>query len=202
MKTKYSRYFMPIYTCITTLGLIYLLTSFKNLKDSFEEISVKRINIVDDRGRNRIVIANQEHMPNPIIGGKEYQRRMAPAGIIFYNEKGDEVGGIAMSETNGSGLQALAFDYSNADAIGILSQNDVAGGKNFMAGLIINDKDLSGKPGSNISRMRLSTENGNAGLIINGPDEKPRITIMVDSMGTPLIQVHDANGKVRNALLQ
>ena len=64
---------------------------------------------------------------------------------------------------------------------------------------MIMDKDLSGKPGSNISRLKLTTENGNAGLIINGPDEKPRISIVVDSIGNPLIQVFDENGKVKKS---
>lgn len=202
MKRNIARYFMPVYAGIVTISIIYLFGSFRNLRDSFEEISVKRINIVDEQGRNRIVIANQKHMPNPIIAGKEYQRRVAPAGLIFYDERGDEVGGIALSEVNNSGLRALAFDYANADAIGMLAQDDRLGGKNFKAGIVINDKDISGKPGSNISRLKLITENGNAGLIINGPDEQPRITISVDSAGNPLIQVHDADGKVRKAILQ
>ena len=190
-----------LYTISTTLVLVYLLVSFSTFKESFEEISVKRINIVDDQGIARIVISNKEKIPNPIIAGKEYQRQMKPAGIIFYDEKGDEVGGIALSTINNkSGLRALALDYANADAIGFLSQDDLDG-DNFRAGILINDKDLSGKPGANISRMKLMTENGNAGLIINDAEENPRIKIMVDSIGQPIIQTIDLDGKIKDILI-
>ncbi|WP_048510579.1 hypothetical protein [Chryseobacterium sp. FH2] len=202
MKSNFKSNFLFIYAGVSTLALCYSFVSIKNLKESFDEITVKRINIVDDKGTNRIVISNEERMPNPIIAGKEYKRRMAPAGLIFYDKNGDEVGGLALSQTNEAGLHALAFDYANADAIGFLSQDDRNNGKNFRAGILINDKDLSGKPGSNISRMKLTTENGNAGLIINGPDEKPRISIVVDSLGNPAIKVWDSKGKARNALLK
>ena len=195
MKKNLLQTFMMIYIAGTTLLLIYSFNSNNRSTVSFEEISVKRINVVDEAGNNRVVISNQERNPNPIIGGKEYKRRIAPAGIIFYDENGDEVGGLVMSTLDSTGLRALAFDYANADAIGLLAQEDI-NGNNFKAGIMIMDKDLSGKPGSNISRLKLTTENGNAGLIINGPDEKPRISILVDSIGTPSIQVFDKNGKV------
>lgn len=194
MKKDVIRYFMPAYATITSIILIFLLFSFGNIRESFNEISVKRINIVDDKGIARIVISNEEFMPDPIVGGKAYNRRIAPAGIIFYDEKGNEGGGMALANLNGTGLRALAFDY--ADAIGLIAQEN-RNGKDFTAGILINDKDLSGKPGSNISRLRLTTENGNAGLIINGPDEQPRISILVDSLGNPSIQVFDKDGKLR-----
>ncbi len=195
MKKNFLQLFMMIYVAVTTLLLIYSFNSNNRSEVSFEEISVKRINVVDGAGNNRLVISNQELIPNPIIGGKEYKRRIAPAGIIFYDEHGDEVGGIAMSTLDSIGLRAISFDYANADAIGLFAQEDL-NGNNYKAGIMIMDKDLSGKPGSNISRLKLTTENGNAGLIINGPDEKPRISIVVDSIGNPLIQLFDENGKV------
>jgi len=194
MKKNLLQAFIMIYIASTTLLLIYSFNSNNKSAVSFEEISVKRINVIDEAGNNRLVISNQERTPNPIIAGKEFKRRIAPAGIIFYDENGDEVGGLVMSTLDSTGLRALAFDYANADAIGLLAQEDI-NGNNFKAGILIMDKDLSGKLGSNISRLKLTTENGNAGLIINGPDEKPRISILVDSIGTPSIQVFDKNGK-------
>lgn len=195
MKKNLLQAFMMIYIVGTTLLLIYLFNSINRSATSFEEISVKRINVIDDAGNNRLVISNQDLIPDPIIGGKTYKRRIAPAGIIFYDENGDEVGGIAMSTLDSVGLRAVSFDYANADAIGLVAQEDI-NGANFKAGIMIMDKDLSGKPGSNISRLKLITENGNAGLIINGPDEKPRISIQVDSFGIPSIRIFGKNGKV------
>jgi hypothetical protein len=40
------------------------------------------------------------------------------------------------------------------------------------------------------------TDNGNSGLIINGPDQKPRIIISVDSSGNPLFKIMNKEGKI------
>ncbi|MGO3807513.1 MAG: hypothetical protein ACTJHT_14555, partial [Sphingobacterium sp.] len=66
----------------------------------------------------------------------------------------------------------------------------------YRSGLIVNDKDTTGKVGSNISRISLMTENGNSSLVLNGPDEKPRIILSVDSLGTPLFKMVNSAGEV------
>ena len=200
MKKNFLQSFMLIYLAGTTLFIIYSFNSNSRSAVSFEEISVKRINVVDGAGNNRLVISNQELIPNPIIGGKEYKRRIAPAGIIFYDESGNEVGGIAISTLDSLALRSISFDYANADAVGLFAEENISE-KNFSAGLMVMDKDLSGQPGRNISRLKLTTENGNAGLIINSPDERPRISIVVDSLGNPSIQLFDQNGKVIKSFL-
>lgn len=182
------------YAGIVTIAFLMLFYSFKTLDKKFDEITVKRINIVDDKGINRIVISNQERMEPPIIFGKKYKRALNPAGIIFYNEKGDECGGIALSKNPETKTYALAFDYDNADAIGFLTQQNNTTNW-YKSGIVINDKDLSGKIGGNTNRINLMTENGNASLVINGPDEKPRIIISVDSIGNPLFRVFNKEGK-------
>ena len=63
-----------------------MLMAFNNLHATYDEITVKRINIVDGKGNNRLVISNQEMMPPPIVNGKKYKHAVSPAGIIFYNE--------------------------------------------------------------------------------------------------------------------
>ena len=85
--------FVKVYALLTTPWLIFFLFSFNRIQDSFEEITVKRINVVDEKGNKRLVISNQERIPPPIIAGKEYKRAVSPAGMIFYNEQGNEVGG-------------------------------------------------------------------------------------------------------------
>lgn len=192
---KTSQWILGFYAGIITLAFSMLLYSFKTMNETFDEITVKRINIVDENGINRIVLSNQEKMEPPIILGKKYKRALNPAGIIFYNEKGDECGGIALSKNPKTSTYALALDYNNADAIGLLSQqsnND----NTYRSGLIINDKDTSGKIGSNINRINLMSNNGNSSLVINGPDEKPKIIISVDSIGNPLFKMLNGEGKI------
>ncbi|HAE69217.1 MAG TPA: hypothetical protein DCG77_18900 [Sphingobacterium sp.] len=166
---------------------------FLNNKHS---LSVERIDIKDRSGNNRVVIANTDNIPQPIIKGKTYKRAYAPAGLIFYDKNGDERGGLAITDNEETNLNALAFDYQNADAIGILAQ-DNKHDNYFRAGLLINDKDLSGKPGHNINRINLLTENGNASLVMKDNNEIPRIILKVDSLGNPSIEMLDDKGKVK-----
>ncbi|MDR2274853.1 MAG: hypothetical protein LBF27_28350 [Sphingobacterium sp.] len=163
--------------------------------DNRQNFNVERININDSSGKNRVVIANTDHIPQPIIAGKMYKRAYAPAGLIFYDKNGDERGGLAITDNEETNLNALAFDYQNADAIGILAQ-DNKHDNYFRAGLLINDKDLSGKPGHNINRINLLTENGNAALVMKDNNEIPRIILKVDSLGNPSIEMFDKNGKL------
>lgn len=62
--------------------------------------------------------------------------------------------------------------------------------------MIINDKDLSGKPGHNVNRINLVTENGNASLVMKDANEIPRIILKVDSLGNPSIEMFDKNGNL------
>lgn len=194
MKNK-TQLILGFYAGAVTVAFLMLFYSFRSLKENFDEITVKRINIVDDNGVNRMVISNEERMEPPIIKGKKYKRALNPAGIIFYNEKGDECGGIAISRNPETQTYALALDYDNADAIGILTQQNTKT-NGYRSGLIVNDKDTTGKVGSNISRISLMTENGNSSLVLNGPDEKPRIILSVDSLGTPLFKMVNSAGEV------
>ncbi|WP_313185838.1 hypothetical protein [Sphingobacterium siyangense] len=166
---------------------------FLNNKQS---LTAERIVIKDRSGKNRVVIANTDNIPQPIINGKTYKRAYAPAGLIFYDKNGDERGGLAITDNEETNLNALAFDYQNADAIGILAQ-DNKHDNYFRAGLLINDKDLSGKPGHNINRINLLTENGNASLVMKDNNEIPRIILKVDSLGNPSIEMLDDKGKVK-----
>ena len=176
---------------IVLLGIV----SYMLLDDSNNNImEAERINIKDKSGSNRVIISNMDHIPPPIISGKAYKRAVHPAGIIFYDKKGDERGGIAITDTEETNFNALAFDYQNADAVGLFAQ-DNKNDNYFKAGLIINDKDHSKKVGHNTNRINLLTENGNASLVIKDGNEVPRIVLKVDSLGKSSIEMFDMEGK-------
>lgn len=75
------------------------------------------INIVDERGVVRMVISSKERFPNPIVNGREVVTNRRPsAGIIFYNDDGDECGGLVF----GNGEAAILFDrYKQDQVIGL-----------------------------------------------------------------------------------
>lgn len=179
---------------VLNLMLLALVTYFMFTRPFMQISNLHRINIQDESGHNRVVISNQQQIPPPIIGGKQYQRRMTPAGLIFYDENGDERGGIAISTSGEKHINALAFDYQNADAIGLMAIDDNTGDYH-KAALIINAKDNSEDPGANINRINLFTENGNAALVMNDANQVPRLILKVDSSGTPSIEMYDAGGK-------
>jgi hypothetical protein len=63
------------------------------------EIDAERINIIGTNGRPVMAISNRAHIPGPTFEGKEYPQSFGDgrdqySGIIFFNEEGDEVGGL------------------------------------------------------------------------------------------------------------
>ncbi|WP_433895855.1 hypothetical protein [Sphingobacterium mizutaii] len=195
MQTTSKTFKISFYTLVVFNIALLAALSFILLNGSDGFMDAERINIKDKTGKNRIVISNMDNIPPPIINGKIFQRAVNPAGIIFYDKNGDERGGIAITDNETANLNAIALDYQNADAVGVLAQDNKEDNY-FKAGLIINDKDLSGKPGHNINRINLMTENGNAALILKDANEIPRIILKVDSLGNPSIEMFDKNGNL------
>lgn len=95
-----------------------------------DTLRLRKLIVVDDQGRERIVIAAP--IPNPIVNGKEAKRRVAvDAGIQFKDPDGTERGGIA-SEGDGSfmfgiddasGHERAHLYYIPSRGSGVLLQN-------------------------------------------------------------------------------
>lgn len=83
------------------------------------EITAERINIVDADGTLRLVISNKDRMHPGIIGGKTIERERPYAGLIFFNDQGDEAGGLTLRgrEQNGQRVASagLMFDQLGQD---------------------------------------------------------------------------------------
>jgi len=122
MKTKIEKEvrILKIYAITTTIIFSFLiLTSFilQNKNQKFEEIDVERINIIEKNGELKMVISNKTRQHPGIVNGKiikrEYQR---PAGIIFFNQIGDEMGGLVFGENGENGhFGSLTWDKFKGD---------------------------------------------------------------------------------------
>jgi hypothetical protein len=95
-------------------------------KSKFDEIDTQRINILGADGKLRLTISNNETSPGPIIGGHVMKARNGKrgAGMIFFNDNGDECGGMTWhgQKTNGvvSADSGLMFDqYDSDQTVGI-----------------------------------------------------------------------------------
>lgn len=80
--------------CFLIVSLFALGCSTLPANQTIESIKVKRLALVDDNGIERVVLAH-DSVDVPVFG-KVYKRRSPATGIILYNAKGDETGGIAM----------------------------------------------------------------------------------------------------------
>lgn len=90
-------------------------------RTKFEEIDVERINIVEKDGKLRLTISNNDRSPGPVIGGISMKSREGKrgAGLIFFNDKGDECGGMTWSGKDPDGRiradAGLMFDQFDQD---------------------------------------------------------------------------------------
>jgi hypothetical protein len=108
----------------------------------YSEITVERMNVVDANGTLRLVISNKDRMHPGVIDGKTINRARPVAGLLFFNDEGDEVGGLVVSGQEKDGLRnasaLLAFDQLKQDQTIGLSYSEADGQRN--AGLQVWDR--------------------------------------------------------------
>jgi hypothetical protein len=100
----------------------------------FDEIDAERINIVEPDGKVRLALANHERMPGGQLAGVDLTARYgnrvmsnngpSTAGITFFNDEGDECGGLVYGSKIVAGkakeVVRLSFDhYRQNEAIDI-----------------------------------------------------------------------------------
>ena len=135
---------------IASWGLIifFALTGFSfQSRTKFSEIDAERVNIVGTNGKPVMVLANRRLIPGPSMNGKDYPRSLADgrdllSGLIFFNEQGDEVGGLifnGIKKENGySALGHLSFDQWKQNQVVALQYLD--NGNSRRAGLRVGDR--------------------------------------------------------------
>lgn len=235
METKLEREvrFLKIYAFTATLlCAVFLLSAFasQNKKQKFEEIDVERINVVEKDGKLKMVISNKERQTPVIVDGKALpQEGGRPAGMIFFNEKGDEIGGLIFSGNTGEGqYSSLTFDKFRGDQTISFQHLENSKG-DYFAGLSFNDvntptAELVAKMDA-IKRLpneearsaalkemrargefmvnRLSVGKGrdkSAFMSFSDAKGKVRIRISVAADGNPKIDFLDGAGKVTYSL--
>jgi hypothetical protein len=217
------------YAAVMTLATIWLgLSAVSAPPAKFDTIDVQRINIREPDGTLRLAISNHALIPGIIIGGKEYPHPgRTEAGMIFYNDQGDENGGLVFdgglkngTPTNGG---SLTFDRWRQDQT--LQLISTENGKDRRVGVIVNDRpdqpmDVAAgfriramKPGperdaliagagwSNARRAWLGrSEDGSVALVLSDPQGRPRLTLGVGADGQPGVELRDAAGKVTRTI--
>jgi hypothetical protein len=110
-----------MYAILNTIVLVVLATAaFRQpTPQRFEEITVQRVNVVDADGTLRLVISNKDRMHPGQMDGKLIDRPRPVAGMLFFNEEGDEVGGLTFTGREVNGVRqanaGLMFDQFKQD---------------------------------------------------------------------------------------
>ena len=222
----------------TSLVIVLAIVAFRPPGHArFDEIDVQRINVVEPNGTLRMTISDHARLPEPVIGGKSYPLRTgtggAGAGLIFFNDEGNEVGGLTYAghktPTGYTAGAGLTFDQYNQDETVTLSYADQ--NRRREAGLLIADRpDVSIQPFAESAmvfralpegpektrrlqefrdemrrrglyggtpRMYAGKDANKASLVVlSDPKGRPRIRMMVDSLGTPSLEFLDESGHV------
>ena len=125
---------LRVYTVLsTTLLGILAVTAFRRASDKtrFEEIDVERINLVEKDGRVRLVIANDGRSPAVVLSGKTLGKPGGRAWMIFYNDEGDESGGLVFGGRKVNGVvsagEHLSFDRYGQDQVIVLAYQEEEG---------------------------------------------------------------------------
>jgi hypothetical protein len=129
MRHSLRRQFLLLraYAIATSLALVMLASgAFRQAAPakSLGEITVERINVVDASGTLRMVISNKDRMHPGVMDGVTIDRPRPVAGMLFFNDEGDEVGGLTYTGTvaggRGRANAGIMFDQLKQDqTIGI-----------------------------------------------------------------------------------
>lgn len=108
----------------------------------FDEITLQRLNVVDASGTLRMVIANKDRMHPGVMDGVTINRPRPVAGMLFFNDEGDEVGGLTFTGQAVDGQRranaGLMFDQFKQDQTVGISYAEANGSRT--AGLQVWDR--------------------------------------------------------------
>ena len=215
MRRKFRRRVRALeaYAAGATLALVVLVSAGlaqSSATQRIDELTIQRLNVVDANGTLRMVVSNKDRMHPGVIDGKTINRPRPQAGLLFFNDVGDEVGGLVFTgqEVNGQGFAAtsLTFDQWKQDqTIGIQYSED---GGQRSTGLQVWDR-------SDTQRLSELIDAMNAANAINDPAARKtavsaararaqpgyqRLFVGKDRNRASLVTMADAKGKARLVL--
>ena len=198
------------------LGLTVLLAAVSvaaaTQRPRFEEISAERINIVEPDGKPRLILYNSSHTPGAILYGKDqpHPNRSPHAGMLYFNNEGTENGGH------------LTFDQFDQDQVVSLVGGLRVWDQPYVpiAQLLERVQSARAKPegqertrameevsawarAQGIFRQRLraqTTRDKSAVIELADTLQRPRLRMVVDSLGSARLEFLGDSGQVVRAI--
>jgi hypothetical protein len=213
--------FLRAYAVFNTLILAVLGTAaFRQgtAPQKFEEINAQRINIVDADGTLRMVISNKDRMHPGVIDGKTLDRPRPVAGLLFFNDEGDEVGGLTFTGREANGTRQadarLMFDQLKQDQTIGFSYAEGSGRRtagfqvwdrsDTRLGDLIDKLNAANKIADKaerdaaVAKIRAAAPPGPRRVFVGKTDDKAATVSLADGDGKPrLTLVVDATGNPR-----
>jgi hypothetical protein len=219
---------MLVYTLALTTALgaaVVGLAIGAQAKVAYDEIDVRRINVREEDGTLRMVIANKSRFPGLYFRGKEHPHpNRSTAGLLFFNEEGTENGGLIFGGRKVDGKVSsgghLSFDRYEQDQV--VQMTHAEEGDSRWAGLVVHDypdgstdldawerADAMPEGPEKVAELeRLRERYGGkrrvfvgrqrdraARLVVNDDAGRPRLVFEVAAEGAAAIRFLDANGK-------
>jgi len=141
-----------VVTNLATLATLFLGSFSAREEAHFERLTAERIDIVDADGKTVIALSNRARIAAPRVAGKEYpvgvsEGRELMAGMIFFNQDGDEMGGLVFNsfrrpDGKAAGIGHLSFDRFQDNQVLALQYKENASG--VQSGLTVYDRTGDG----------------------------------------------------------
>jgi hypothetical protein len=208
------------------LGAAALLAQRQRTR--FTELDVERLNVVEPDGQLVLAMANTARLPHPLIAGKSVKTNRTGPGLIFFDGKGWEVGGLIYgTRPTPDGYEAgghFSFDQFHNDQVVYLRYLD-DGRKHKSAGLYVVDRAreptvdemmrmqealasasgeertaLKAKLRAAAQRIFVGSENETAMVRLRDRAGRDRIRLLVDPKGVARMEFLDESGKVVDRL--
>jgi hypothetical protein len=194
--------------------IIVVLTSAAMMQPSgtqrLEELTVQRLNVVDTNGTLRLVLSNKERMHPGVVDGKTINRSRPVAGLLFFNDVGDEVGGMTFTgqEVNGQARAnaGLMFDQWKQDQTIGIQYSEEQGQRS--AGLHVWDRSDTQRISELIERLNaanaIQDPTARSAAVqaarASAPPGHQRLFVGKDRNRASVVTLADANGKARLVL--
>ena len=211
-------FLLRVYVALSSMALVVLsAAAFTQSTQKFTEVTVERLNVVDANGTLRMVISNKDRQHPGVIEGRTIDRPRPFAGMLFFNEAGDEVGGLTFTgrEVNGQrrANAGLMFDQHRQDQTIGISYSESGGRRS--AGLQVWDRaeiglgalvdalnaanKLTGAEREKaIAAARAAAPPGPRRLFVGKNTDKAAIVSLADADGKPRLNLTvDATGNPR-----
>src|ERR1700742_2839979 len=111
--------FLAIYSGVLTIAFaVVVLAGFaeSRQKQTFDQIDVRRINVVEPDGTLRLVISSKADFPGIIIKGKETPHPdRSTAGMLFFNDEGTENGGLIFGGSKDKQGKVTSYGHLSFD---------------------------------------------------------------------------------------